>query len=290
MSTQPEETVRELEAHSGDANLFVRSVGGYDGGPVLVLLHGGPGISHEYMLPLEALSSDKLRVVSYDQRGVGRSSGTVSSDPMKDYIEDLEAVRQVIGAERVHLLGHSAGGFPAIGYAATYPERVASIVFVDSVPPTATRLSLTFGNLNARVEQLQAEGLIPEQFPEDPTEQLDAIKPAYFADTHHPMATAPGLNGARYDPMIGGAVMQGLGHYDLRPLLANLTMPTLSFISKVPFGPDFAGELADELPPGNSRRILMEQCGHMTWIECPEWFLSQVQAFLKDVMREASGQ
>ncbi|HUS14644.1 MAG TPA: alpha/beta fold hydrolase, partial [Chloroflexia bacterium] len=85
---QPEDHIRELSAHGASATLFVRSVGGYDGGPVLVLLHGGPGISHEYMMPLEVLASEELRVVSYDQRGVGRSSGSVTSDPMQDYAED----------------------------------------------------------------------------------------------------------------------------------------------------------------------------------------------------------
>ena len=284
MSTQPEETVQEFNAQSGDATLFVRSVGGYRGGHVLVLLHGGPGLSHEYMLPLEALASDKLQVVSYDQRGVGRSTGTISSDPMRDYVEDLEAVRQAIGAERVHLLGHSAGGYPTMGYASTYPERVASIVFVDSVPPTASRLHQAFGHFGARLAQLQAEGLIPEQLPEDDTEQLNAIKPAYFVATCHPKA-APGLNGASYNSMIGNEVMQGLGDYDLRPLLASITMPTLSFISKVPFGPEFAGELADELPQGNSRRILMEECGHLSWLECPEWFFSEVRSFLEPHLR-----
>src|SRR5262245_19414822 len=79
MRRQPEDHIRELSAQSGGATLYVRSVGGYDGGPVLVTLHGGPGISHEYMMPLEILASEELRVVSYDQRGVGRSSGTVNS-------------------------------------------------------------------------------------------------------------------------------------------------------------------------------------------------------------------
>src|SRR5262245_58572577 len=280
MRGQPEDHIRELSAQSGGATLYVRSVGGYDGGPVLVTLHGGPGISHEYMLPLEILASEELRVVSYDQRGVGRSSGTVTSDPMKDYAEDLEAVRHAIGAERIHLLGHSAGGLPAIGYAATYPERVASIVFVDCMPPTVSQLQSSLGTIGARVGQLQAEGLITEELPEEATGQLNAILPAYFADPHHPQANQ-GLNGAMVNPIIGGEVMQGLGDYDLRPLLARISMPTLSFISKVPFGPEFAGGLADELPPANSRRILMEKCGHIPWIECPEWFYSEVGAFLE---------
>ena len=280
MPTQPDDHIRELSAHSGGATLYVRSVGGFEGGPVLVVLHGGPGISHEYMLPLEALASEKLRVVAYDQRGVGRSSGSVTSDPMKDYAEDLEAVRQAIGAESIHLLGHSAGGLPAISYTAAHPERVASILFVDCMPPTARQLGPTFANMGIRVGQLQAQGLITQEIPEDSTEQLNAILPAYLADPHHPPATG-GLNGARYNSMIGGAVMQGLGDYDLRPLLTRITMPTLSFISKVPFGVEFAGGLADELPPDNTRRILMEECGHIPWIECPDWFFGEVKAFLE---------
>lgn len=286
MPAQSDKTPQELNAQSGDATLFVRYVGGYDGGPALILLHGGPGVSHECLPPLETMASDQLRVATYDQRGVGRSSGTITSDPMKDYVEDLEAVRQVIGAERVHLLGHSAGGFPTMGYASTYPERVESVIFVDSVPPTAHQLSHGFGSWGARLEQLQAEGLIPEQLPEDPTEQLNAFLPVYFSDPHHPKASQ-GLNGAKYNAMIGDMVMHGLGDYDLRPMLARITMPTLSFISKVPFGQEFAGGLADELPPANSRRILMEQCGHLPWLECPDWFFSEVRSFLKEVVRDA---
>jgi L-proline amide hydrolase len=280
MATSLEATVREFKAQSGDATLFMRSVGGYDGGPLLVLLHGGPGVSHEYMLPLEALASDKLRVVSYDQRGVGCSTGIVSTDPMKDYIEDLEAVRQALGAERIHLLGSSAGGLPTMGYAADHPELVASIIFVDSLPPTVTQLNLGFEYRNVLVAQLREEGLIPEQLPEDATEELIALLPAYFADPRHPNVTL-GLNGARVNPVIGDEVMNGLGDYDLRPCLAHITMPALSFISKVPFGAAFAGELAGELPQGSSRRILMKECGHIPWAECPEWFLSEVRAFLE---------
>jgi proline iminopeptidase len=280
MPTQPEDHIQELSAHSGAATLFVHFVGGYDGGPVLVLLHGGPGISHEYMMPLEVLASEELRVVSYDQRGVGRSSGSVTSDPMKDYAEDLEAVRQAIGAERIHLLGHSAGGLPTISYTAAHPERVASIVFVDCMPPTASQLESSFSNVDARVRTLQAEGLITEELPEDANELLNAILPAYFVDPYNPQATQ-GLNGATYNPITGGEVMEKLGNYDLRPLLARITMPSLSFIANVPFGAEFAGGLADELPPDNSRHILMAECGHFPWIECPEWFFSEVRTFLE---------
>ncbi len=229
MAKSSEERVRELHAQSGDATLFVRSVGGYDGGPALILLHGGPGVSHEYMLPLEALANDELRVVSYDQRAVGRSTGAVTADPMRDYIEDLEAVRHAIRAKRVHLLGSSAGGFPAMGYASAYPEHVASVIFVDSVPPTATQLNRGFKYRHVLLAQLQAAGVIPEQLPEDATDELNTLLPAYFADPHHPKVSL-GLNKARVYATIGDAVMRTLGDYDLRPLLASITMPALILV------------------------------------------------------------
>jgi pimeloyl-ACP methyl ester carboxylesterase len=276
MPAQPELTVQERDVPGPGGALFVRAVGGCDGGPALVLLHGGPGVSHEYMQPLEALASHALRVVSYDQRGVGRSGSAATADPMQGYVEDLEAVRQAIGAERIHVLGHSAGGWPAMGYAAAYPEQVASVIFVDSVPPTGAQLYLGFAYSDTVEAQVRAMGLIPEPLPDDPTEQLNALLPAYFADPRHAKASQ-GLNGARVYPT---TIMPSLGDYDLRPLLARITMPALSFISKVPFGQAFAGELADELPQGNSRRILMEHCGHFPWLECPDWFFREVRTFL----------
>lgn len=52
--------------------LFVRCLGGPEARDTVVLIHGGPGISHRYMLGLERLAGAQRQVVSYDQRGVGR--------------------------------------------------------------------------------------------------------------------------------------------------------------------------------------------------------------------------
>ena len=71
-----------------------------------------------------------------------------------------------------------------------------------------------------------------------------------------------------------------MGDYDLRADLAALTMPALSFIAEIPFGAAAGEELADALPQGTSRWIVMRGCGHLPWLECPDWFLGEVRAFL----------
>src|SRR5438128_4569543 len=82
-AAQPNEArpqIRELDVPSEGFTLHVRSVGGAEGSPVLLLIHGGPGLSSDYLRGLEKLSGPKLRVVSYDQRGVGKSSRRPKKD------------------------------------------------------------------------------------------------------------------------------------------------------------------------------------------------------------------
>lgn len=297
--TLMEPTLNQTTVVSGAASLFVRMTGGYDGGPTLIALHGGPGISHEYLLGLAQLAARNLRVVFYDQRQVGRSTGiAASSEPLQEWADDLEAVRKAIGAERIHLLGHSAGGFPAIAYGSTYPERTQSIIFVDSVPPTASDLSQAWAHMLERMGKLQAAGVIasdvpavspadgtafirtdlPLVTPDDGTAWMEAVVPIlHFVKPASPST----LNGATYRPIVGERIMQALGDFDLRGAVSKLTMPTLSYVSDVPFGMEkMAGALFDALPTGSAQRFILEDCGHIPWAERPEPFFAAVRSFL----------
>lgn len=281
------EQLDERTVMSGDAALFMRTIGGYEGGPTLVILHGGPGISHEYTLGLGHLADTNLRVVFYDQRQVGRSTGiAASSEPLEEWAKDLEAVRQAIGVERIHLLGHSAGGFPAIAYGSRYPEHTASIIFVDSVSPLASVLSQAMGRMMARAAELQAAGKIPEfspPTPEDGTAFLAAGAPIiHFVRPHRPSS----LNGATYRPIVGDHIMQALGNYDLREAVSRLTMPTLSYISEIPFGTEMADSLYQALPKENAQRFMLPDCGHIPWVECPESFFARIRAFLNPFIED----
>jgi proline-specific peptidase len=95
----------------------------------LVVLHGGPGMPSPYLSGLAALAADR-DVVLYDQLGCGRSERP--ADPglwtVPRAVAEVEAVRTALGVQRMHLLGHSWGGFLAVAYASQHPDRVASAV------------------------------------------------------------------------------------------------------------------------------------------------------------------
>ena len=107
---------------------WFRSVGDGPGAPLLCL-HGGPGSTHLGLTPLEQLA-DERRVVLYDQLGSGNSSKP--SDPslwtVDLFLAELANVRDALGLDRVHLLGHSWGGMLAQEYALTQPDGLASLV------------------------------------------------------------------------------------------------------------------------------------------------------------------
>jgi proline-specific peptidase len=97
----------------------------------LLILHGGPGVPHDYLEPLSALS-DERPVIFYDQLGCGNSdrSGDPESRTLRYFVEELALVRAVLGLDRVHLLGQSWGCMLAAEYLLSCrPEGIAGVVF-----------------------------------------------------------------------------------------------------------------------------------------------------------------
>ncbi len=112
---------------------------GTAGGTPLIVANGGPGFDHTYLHLSDAWDTigKTRRVVVYDQRGNGRSSKLAAgqSCTLRDQIEDLEALRVHVGADRIDLVGHSWGGFLAMAYAARYPQHIQHLLIVDSAAP-----------------------------------------------------------------------------------------------------------------------------------------------------------
>jgi proline iminopeptidase len=104
---------------------------GPSGAPVLLYVHGGPGIGalefERYMGPALA---GMFRLISVDQRGVLRSDALPSGTKVTidDLVDDFEAVREALAVPRWQVLGHSFGGLVALRYALAHPERVQRLV------------------------------------------------------------------------------------------------------------------------------------------------------------------
>ena len=100
-----------------------------DNGLAVLCIHGGPGFSHHYMLPLVDLA-DAYRVVFYDQLDAGNSDkpGVPANWRIERFVAEVVAVRAALGLERVVVIGNSWGGSVAAEYAITRPRGLAGVV------------------------------------------------------------------------------------------------------------------------------------------------------------------
>ena len=97
--------------------------------PAVLCIHGGPGFSHHYMLPLVDLA-DGHRVVFYDQLDAGASDkpGDPANWRIERFVAEVDAVRKALGLEHVVVIGNSWGGTVAAEYAITRPAGLAGVV------------------------------------------------------------------------------------------------------------------------------------------------------------------
>lgn len=109
-------------------------------GNTVIVLHGGWGMEHSYLVPVIKPLAGEYRFVLYDQRGSLRSP---ANPPAKityaNLIEDLDQLRQRLGLEKVTLMAHSMGNQLAYGYLNAHPDRVAGLVLVAPVLPGSDR-------------------------------------------------------------------------------------------------------------------------------------------------------
>ncbi len=108
--------------------LHTRRVGG---GPVTVVLHGGPGAHHDYLLPQYDRLASGRELFYYDQRGGGRSPvDRATPVGWREHVADLDAVRAHLGGERLSILGYSWGGLLALLYYVEHPAHVERLALV----------------------------------------------------------------------------------------------------------------------------------------------------------------
>ena len=262
-------------------DLFERRVGS---GPTVVVLHGGPGAHHDYLLPgFDALARGRT-LVYYDQRGGGQSP--VARDvPVgwEEQVADLEALRAVWAEDRLVLAGYSWGGLLALLYALEHPGRVARMALV-SVAPTWYEGRAEFErrfevrSRDPRIlgwrEELRSSGLRER----DPAGYQRRAFELSVAGYFHDPARARDLTGFRITGRTQQEVWDSLGAYDLRPALQGVRVPAL-----VLHGDDdpIPLEAARILATGLDAPLrILSDCGHVPYVEAPEAFTDALDTFL----------
>jgi proline iminopeptidase len=262
-------------------NLFERRVGQ---GPPTVILHGGPGAHHDYLLPgFDALATGR-ELIYYDQRGGGRSP--VPRDvPVgwKEQVADLEELRRQWGLARLTVLGYSWGGLLALLYAIEHPERVERLALVSPAPAwrdARQEFERRFQqrNLNPGLQTERAalrESGLRERDPQAYAQRAFELSVApYFFDP----GRARDLTPFRVTGRTQQEVWDTLGDYDLRPQIASLSVPAILL----------QGD-SDVIPVEASRTIaqllraefhLLPHSGHVPYIESFEEFVRLLDRFL----------
>lgn len=259
------------------------------GAPPLVLLHGGPGADHRYLLPQMLHLAERYEVVTYDQRGSGGSrAGNNTPITWQDHVADLAAVARELGLTPLSLVGYSWGGLLAMLYAVEapdHPERapVARMVLVSPAPVTsayrrafdaALRERTMAPALVAAREALMMSGQ-RQTDPDGYRQRLFELGVAgYFADP----AQARDLTPFRVVGRVQDSTWASLGDFDLRSRLGAVHVPTLIVHGRD--DPIPAASSHDAARALGAELVLLDHSGHVPYVECPEALWGAVDPFL----------
>jgi proline iminopeptidase len=264
-----------------------------DEGESVFLLNGGPGLPCNYLRePMLRLLEHGFRVVTYDQLGCGASDKP--KDPalwaISRYVDEVETVRQALGLGRVHLIGHSWGGWLAIEYALTHYDALISLVLTN----TCADLPHLVQELNRLRESLGPETVAMMQR----YEALGMLKhPAYQAaitilNYRHVLRLDDWPGPARYSfsnwNMEVYGTMQGpneflytgnLKDWNRIPDLPRITAPTLVLCGHHDeLSPVCSMRMHLALP--NSEIAVFPNSSHMPFYEEPEAYFARLVDFL----------
>ena len=104
------------------------------GPDTVVVLNGGFGQDHTYMLPAFEGIEDRYRVIFYDPRGALRSACPDSLVTLQKHVDDLELLRATLGHSSINIAGHSMGTVLAMTYLQQHPQRVRALALLGAIP------------------------------------------------------------------------------------------------------------------------------------------------------------
>ncbi len=274
-------------------------------GAPLMIVHGGPGASHDYFLPylLPLMRSNKL--IFIDERGGGKSSKC--ADPKQytiaNMVEDLEAVRQALGLGKMSLLGHSFGGALVQAYAFKYQKNLSHLILGSTFASTR-ELNEALARMKADmdpkdregVNALEAAGLFGKgeiwehgRYPEEYAKL--AWGKGYFPyvygnnpdPSYDPVTSNTGTAWDVYREMWGSdgefIVDGNLREVEYVDRLPQIKVPTLIIVGEHDESdPKMSREMHDKI--AGSQLVILPKSGHMTFVDQNEMFLKAVSDFV----------
>ena len=253
--------------------------------PVMFVIHGGPGADHSSYKPGFSPLSQKVQLVYFDHRGQGRSSrGAKETYTLENNVEDMEALRQHLGLDKIVVLGSSYGGMVALSYAVRYPQNVSHLIVVATVPDfrflqRAKEILAQRGTdeQNAIAQRLW-DGTFENE--EQLREYFQVMAPMYSI-THDPESRQKGWDRAILSADAINVAFSGfLRSYNVLDQLHKITSPTLVIGGRHDWicPPEFSEEIAQAIPNADLR--IFENSGHSVRADEPEALLDAIAGFL----------
>lgn len=262
---------------------------GAAGAPQLLVLHGGPGAHHDYLLPHFLDLADEFELVFYDQRGGGRSR---TDDPApitwQTHVDDLEQVAAELTPGPLTVLAYSWGALLALLYSieAAGGRRTpppARLALVDPAP-LSRAYRATFESefarraaapaLQAMRADLAASGLRDR----DPASHKQRAFELSVAGYFHDPARAADLTPFRVTGRVQTQVWDSLGDFDLTPRLAGVHCDTLIVHGRhdpIPLASSEAAAIALQ-----ARLVVLDECGHVPYVEQRVQLFATLRRFL----------
>jgi proline iminopeptidase len=272
----------------------------------LLLLHGGPGATHEYLEACDSyLPAAGVEYYYYDQLGSGFSDQPAEPSLWQPdrFVDEVEQVRQALGLNRDNfvLYGHSWGGILAIEYALAYPQHLRGLVIsnmMSSVPAYnayAERVLMPEMDqaVLAEIKSLEAKG------DTDNPRYMEMLTEQHYI--HHVLRMPPGdwpdpvqrgfahTNQAIYVSMQGPSELgispdATLARWDRTAELASIDVPALVIGARYDtMDPDHMEMMAGRLPRG--RYLYCPNGSHLAMYDDQETYFAGLTDFLHEIAR-----
>lgn len=274
------------------AKLFCRVFGKKN--PPIIVMHGGPGLGQDYLLPQMAEIGKFSFAIFYDQRGTGRSTddNDWQSNPFQTYVRDVDQLREAFGLETVSLLGHSWGGILASLYALAYPQHVDKIIYLNSVPISSAGY-MEFVQHRSRIVDIYKDELKSiresQAFAQGDPKTVEKFYRIYFRNYFAKperantlsltMSPKAAINNFKiYDFFYDYTVKNPFDLYEGLKALDKQSLIIACNKDVIPL--HYMEHLHKSIP--SSKFVLIKDSGHFPYVDQPETLFKILQDFIKD--------
>jgi proline iminopeptidase len=296
-------TVFKIQQGFVDANGVMIYYEEFGEGEPLMIVHGGPGATHDYFLPYLLPLARHNRLIFIDERGSGKSEklDDASLYTVENMVEDVEAVRTALGLGKMNLFGHSYGGVLAQAYALKYQENLSHLILCSTFPSTS-QMNQVFVKikenmsleLRERINKMESEGLFGHGLPYERNRYTDEYMIAAWGEGYFPYLYQRNPDPA-YDPMSQGfawplyrEMWGSSGEYIIDGNLKSVEYVDRLHTIKVPTlincgdndecAPSLSEEMHEKIP--GSKLVIFPRSGHMTFVDQPDLFIKSIEDFL----------